>query len=297
MQKIAKPHSFKFEKSKLSALAWGDKDAPLWIALHGWMDNSASFIRIAPIIASNLKVRIIAIDFSGHGLSRHRPPRSEYSMWSYCHDVLDALEELGNPVVTLLGHSLGAGVANILAAIYPDSIKGIVLIDGLLGRLIEPENLINQLRDGISGQRRALPSEKRYQCVEEAINLRVQKSLLPITPCTVGSIVTRSLSGNSQNGYKFTIDRQIATPRPVAFTQAQATAILSGIKCPCLLIQGTQGIVPKRDTNHSCRDSIKRLTIIELEGGHHLHLAKGSADTVAAEIVAWHKQHYDEIQC
>src|SRR5690554_4184502 len=295
MQTIAEPQSFIFEKSKLAALAWGDQKAALWIALHGWMDNAASFIRIAPIIASKLNVRIIALDFSGHGLSRHRPPRSEYSIWSYCHDVLDVLGELGNPSVTLLGHSLGAGVANILAAIYPEQVKRIVLIDGLLGRLIDPEDLITQLRNGISGQRRTLPSEKRYQSVEEAVNLRVQKSLLPITACTVRPIVTRSLSGNSTNGYILTIHRQVSTPRPVAFTQAQATTILSGINCLCLLIQGTQGIVPKRDPNHSCRDSIRKLTIIELEGGHHLHLEKASADKVADEIVNWYERHQDVI--
>lgn len=279
--------TFTFKQSKLSGMAWGSQNDPLWIAMHGWMDNAASFSRIAPIIAKELGIRIIAIDFSGHGHSRHRLPRSEYSMWSYCHDVLDVLDELGNPKVVLLGHSLGAGVANLMAATYPELIRGIILIDGLLGRLVEPKHLVKQLKDGISAQRQNYRHEKHYQDIDEAIEARVRKSLLPISSDTVRPIVVRSLTGDTQNGYRLRIDRQITAPRPVAFSTDQAVAILNMIRCPSLLIQGNQGIIDERDPNHACRNAIKSLAQIKLEGGHHLHLDKNSMWPVASEIIAW----------
>lgn len=271
-------------------MTWGTRGDPLWLALHGWMDNAASFSRIAPILANELGVRIIAVDFSGHGHSRHRPTRSEYSMWSYCHDVLDALDELGNPRVTLLGHSLGAGVANIVAAVYPELVRGIVLIDGLLGRLVEPEHLVKQLRDGISAQRQNYRHEKQYQDIDEAIEARVRKSLLPISSDTVRPIVARSLTGGAQNGYRLRIDRQITAPRPVAFSTDQAVAVLNTIQCPSLLIQGNQGIIDERDPNHACRNAIRSLVQIKLEGGHHLHLDTNSMWPVASEIISWAKK-------
>ncbi len=283
--------TFTFKRSKLSGMTWGSWSDPLWIAMHGWMDNAASFSRIAPIIANELGIRIIAIDFSGHGHSRHRPPRSEYSMWSYCHDVLDVLDELGNPKVALLGHSLGAGVANVMAAAYPELVRRIVLIDGLLGRLVEPEHLVNNLRSGISAQRKDYLYEKQYQNIDEAIEARIRKSLLPITSDTVRPIVVRSLTGDTRNGYRLRIDRQITAPRPVAFSTNQAVAILDNIQCPSLLIQGNQGIIHERDPSHACRKAIKGLTQIKLEGGHHLHLDANSMMPVAGEIITWTKQN------
>ncbi|MEX2473758.1 alpha/beta fold hydrolase [Marinobacter sp.] len=282
--------TFTGKQSKLSGMTWGSRSDPLWIAMHGWMDNAASFSRIAPIIANELGVRIIAIDFSGHGHSRHRPPGSEYSMWSYCHDVLDVLDELGNPKVTLLGHSLGAGVANLMAATYPEFVRGIVLIDGLLGRLVEPEHLVDQLRSGVSAQRKEYLHEKQYQDIDEAIEARVRKSLLPITADAVRPIVIRSLAGDTQNGYRLRIDRQITAPRPVAFSTDQAVAILDNIQCPSLLIEGDRGIIHERDPSHACRKAIKGLTQIKLEGGHHLHIDANSMMPVAGEIIAWTKK-------
>ena len=56
---------------RLAALAWGEPSAPTWLALHGWLDNAASFSRLAPLLCTRLGVRIVALDFSGHGHSLH----------------------------------------------------------------------------------------------------------------------------------------------------------------------------------------------------------------------------------
>lgn len=142
---------------RLAAQVWGpDTASTTWLALHGWADNAATFARLAPDLTDTLNLRIVALDFSGHGHSAHRPPRSEYALWSYSHDALDALDALGLTRVTLLGHSLGAGVANLLAATYPERVQALVLIDGLLGRLATTAGLVGQLRRGspTSGGRR-----------------------------------------------------------------------------------------------------------------------------------------------
>jgi pimeloyl-ACP methyl ester carboxylesterase len=59
---------------------WGDSSATINIlAVHGIMDNAASFDRLAPLlVSSNENIRIVALDFSGHGKSDHRPDFSSY---------------------------------------------------------------------------------------------------------------------------------------------------------------------------------------------------------------------------
>lgn len=282
--------SLTFSKSQLAGLSWGNSNAPTWLALHGWMDNAATFSRIGPMIAGQLGIRIIALDFSGHGHSAHRPPRSEYSMWSYCHDVIDALDELGLAQVTLMGHSLGAGVANILAAIQPERVKALILIDGLLGRLSDPADQVKQLRQGITAQRRLSSRSSHYQDIEQAVEVRVRKSMLPIDKDTARPIVLRNLVGSEQEGYQLRFDRQIMAARPVSFTERQAISIMQGIQCPALLVQGRQGIIPLRDPGQSCRDAIRGLVQVTLDGGHHLHLEPAMANDVANAIVHWSRQ-------
>ena len=55
---------------KIGALAFGDKKNPPILALHGWLDNAASFARLAPLLK---EYYVISIDFPGHGKSDHYP--------------------------------------------------------------------------------------------------------------------------------------------------------------------------------------------------------------------------------
>ena len=50
----------------LKGLAWGDPaDAPV-LALHGWLDNAASFALLAPQLSGHY---VVALDLTGHGQS------------------------------------------------------------------------------------------------------------------------------------------------------------------------------------------------------------------------------------
>ena len=54
---------------ELAAHLYGPEDGQRVIALHGWLDNANSFARLAPLLPG---LRIVALDFAGHGLSAHR---------------------------------------------------------------------------------------------------------------------------------------------------------------------------------------------------------------------------------
>ena len=75
------PQPLSLANGRLAALSWGRQDAPTWLALHGWLDNAASFSRLAPRLANTLGLRIVAIEFRGHGHSTHAPAGSDYALW------------------------------------------------------------------------------------------------------------------------------------------------------------------------------------------------------------------------
>lgn len=78
------------------------------LAIHGWMDNAASFDRLAPFLVERLKCEIVAIDLPGHGKSEHMPYKlgSPYTWETYAAAGLSILEKLQWSNFTILGHSM-----------------------------------------------------------------------------------------------------------------------------------------------------------------------------------------------
>jgi len=78
---------------EVAAHLYGPDDGKPVIALHGWLDNAATFSRLAPRLQG---LRIVALDLPGHGHSDHRPIGAGYNIWDYAHDVLQVAEQAGS---------------------------------------------------------------------------------------------------------------------------------------------------------------------------------------------------------
>jgi pimeloyl-ACP methyl ester carboxylesterase len=100
----------------------GDGDALLLI--HGMAGSSDSWRSVLPPLSK--KFRVIAPDLLGHGESAK--PRSDYSLGAFAVFLRDLLDELGVSQATVVGHSLGGGVAMQFVYQHPDYVKRLVLI-------------------------------------------------------------------------------------------------------------------------------------------------------------------------
>ena len=101
----------------------GPTSGPAVIMLHGYSDSSFSFSRVLPLLPSWL--RVIVPDQRGHGASS----RTEaYSMDDMADDVVELMDVLKVPTVTLVGHSMGSFVARRAAALAPARITRLVLV-------------------------------------------------------------------------------------------------------------------------------------------------------------------------
>lgn len=272
-------------KGRLAALAWGNEAAPTWLALHGWLDNAATFSRLAPLLAERLGIRIVAIDFAGHGLSHRHPPGTDYAIWDYTHDVLDALDSLSLERATLLAHSMGAGVSCLVAAALPERVERLVLIDGL-GTLTSPASeTAEQLRKGLLGHRRAVSVAPRYPDIETAIAARVAGGVTAIDADTATPLVTRNVERLESGQVRLRTDGRLLRPSLVRFCPEQTLALLRRIAAPVLLIEGRDGILGERDTARAARAAVHGLQREVLAGGHHLHLEAEAVDAVAETII------------
>jgi pimeloyl-ACP methyl ester carboxylesterase len=110
-------------------------NGPLVTLLHGIAGSSATWEQV--IAQLRRDVRVVAPDLLGHGESA-KPP-GDYSLGAYANGVRDLLGALGYERGTIVGHSLGGGVAMQFAYQFPERCERLVLVSsGGLGREVHP---------------------------------------------------------------------------------------------------------------------------------------------------------------
>ena len=115
---------------RVAYLDVGSGDETL-LLLHGMAGSSQTWREVVPQLSK--RYRVIAPDLLGHGESAK--PRSDYSLGAFAVSLRDLLDELGITRVTVVGQSLGGGVALQFVYQHPDYCRRLVLISsGGLGQ-------------------------------------------------------------------------------------------------------------------------------------------------------------------
>lgn len=100
-------------------------EGPAVVLVHGVTSSSRTWRSVLPDLARDHQV--IAPDLLGHGASAK--PRGDYSMGAYASGIRDVLSALDVPSATIVGHSLGGGIAMQFAYQFPSWIERLVLVD------------------------------------------------------------------------------------------------------------------------------------------------------------------------
>lgn len=108
------------EGRNISLRSCGGEGNPL-IFLHGLLDSSASFSRLA----NSTKRPVVAIDLPGFG---HSDVPQHTRLKDYADDVNETLEKLGIESCHVVGHSLGGAVASSLADRHGDKVSSLTLL-------------------------------------------------------------------------------------------------------------------------------------------------------------------------
>lgn len=109
------PFSVKANDLDIHGLKFGDGEEVV-IALHGWLDNSASFAPMLTDVPSNQTW--YCIDFAGHGLSSWRSPQAHYYFIDYVDDVYALITALKLKKVHLVGHSMGGDGRGFICELF-----------------------------------------------------------------------------------------------------------------------------------------------------------------------------------
>lgn len=252
---------------RLAALEWGPSDGAPVLAIHGWLDNAATFAGLAPMLEG---FRVTALDLTGHGRSEHRPEAHSHYFVDWVPEVIEAADFMGFERFVLIGHSMGAGIASLLPAAVPGRVARLVLLEGAGPLTTPPGEAPALLRRALEDECRVVNSKARiHPDLGSAVAARCQGT--DLDPASARVLVERSVE-SVPDGVRFTFDPRLKTRSRWRFTEEQVLAFLAAIDCPVLAVRATSGWPVPEDQMKTRLDAIPDVTRIEIEGGHHVHL-------------------------
>jgi pimeloyl-ACP methyl ester carboxylesterase len=108
---------------------------PLVLLVHGIASRAQQWERVMAELGDS--AHVVAPDLLGHGMSAK--PRGDYSLGAHANGLRDLLAALGHDRVTVVGHSLGGGIAMQFAYQFPERVERLALVGaGGLGKEVTP---------------------------------------------------------------------------------------------------------------------------------------------------------------
>ncbi|MDX1804180.1 MAG: alpha/beta hydrolase [Alcanivorax sp.] len=250
---------------QLAALQWPGQGEPI-LALHGWLDNAASFLPLA----EHIRQPMVAMDFAGHGLSDHRPGQVALHLIDHVRDVMAVADALGWQRFTLMGHSMGAGVATFVAATFPERVSRLVLIEGLGPPTTAADEAPDTLRKAIADMA-ALPDKRKpvYCDQDDAVAART-RGFGGLSVAASRLLCERGLM-TVEGGWTWRADSRLRLTSSLRLTEEQVEGFVRAIQAPVCLVVGDQGLGNSGFFSHRLA-WLKNLRLETLSGRHHLHM-------------------------
>ncbi|KAI8912908.1 Alpha/Beta hydrolase protein [Powellomyces hirtus] len=294
---------------------WGDptKTGPSRrvFCCHGWLDNAASFDRLAPRIAA-AGACVVAIDAPGHGLSGWKSQNGGYYLWDLMDDILGVVDALEWETFTAIGHSTGGHILASFAGTFPTRITDLILLDSIgpavqftpANEAVEMASFIRRRRElNARGGTAGAGNEKRtrvYQTFEDAARARCRgftavsidaarilcdRGMRPVYPTsTVGGGITGEVA------YQWRTDPRLTLWGYLRTSENAIENVWRGITAQVLVCLGARsGLFSVTNDRHKRRLAALRdlTTRVMPDAGHHMHLESETVDAVAAECLTF----------
>jgi pimeloyl-ACP methyl ester carboxylesterase len=272
MQSSPTEITLEFDGKTIAARQWGNPDGEPVLALHGWLDNCASFQRLAPLLGD---INLLAVDMAGHGRSYHRSHHANYNIWEEVEDIVGVAEAMGWRQFSILGHSRGAVAAMLTAGTFPKRIKRLALIDGLVPPPAQdmdaPETLAKAIAQRLRYGARKL---RHFANMHEAVAAR-KNGMFSLSD-TAAQLLAERGTRPCDGGYTWSTDQRLMATSTAKLNNAQVQAFLDRAQMPVRLVLAQNGIANMIQRLRPVLESYSNITVLELPGGHHLHMEEGA---------------------
>lgn len=222
-------------RTRLRVWEWGDPADPVVLCAHGAYDHGRMFDELAPAVAAE-GYHVRAVDLRGHGDSGDLSTGLTFEA-----SVLDLgilARHAGHPV-GLLGHSMGAGMLFNVAAVWPESVRWVISLDGLGPPASDIDNRALDesaamawpaLIKALGRDRRVFADRDAMRSQRAAVNTRMPAAWL--------DHLVEHGSMEAPGGVSWKWDPLFNTFLPDGFNTSWITEDYHHIACPVLAIMG-----------------------------------------------------------
>ena len=239
------------------------------LALHGWLDNCASFDYLAPL----LNAEVVCIDLAGHGRSSARKHLGAYNLWLDIPEILAVADQLDWLTFEVLGHSRGAAIAFLLTSVFPKRIERLMCIDGifpLTGSASEgPDQLFHSINGVKKQMARPLSAHSTY---DAAVQARA-KGMFPLALSDAQILAAWGVEPYLQ-GYRWRYDPKLNAPSELRLVPEQLAAFAAAINAPVFIALASRGTVVGSSEAMALLACYEHWQIHTLSGGHHFHMSE-----------------------
>jgi len=264
-------HFFYSQRLKLHYVDWGNHDKPLAILVHGGRDHARNWDFVA--LALRDRFHIVAPDLRGHGDSDWAIGGA-YSITDHVLDLGQLMTAL-QPIapVTLMGHSLGAGVVLQRAGVFPEAVKAIIAIEGLgpPGAMLRETPAYERMESWVTDMRALAQRRPReYTTIEQAM-MRMREANPHLSEEMAHHLTIYGVRRNENGTFSWKYDNYTRATSPYLFNLKDAMEIWSRIRCPTLLVRGDSSWAGdwERDGRLDAFRSAELVTI--KNAGHWVH--------------------------
>lgn len=272
---------------------WGERTERPIVLLHGFMDCGATWQFLADSLPSSWS--LAAPDWRGFGHSDWTP--DGYWFPDYLADLealLDAL--VPGEKARVIGHSMGANVAQIYAGIRPKRLEWLVNLEGLGLAPSNPQQAPARFAQWLD-ELRQRPRERRYGSVSELASYLQARSpgLTAERADFIARAWTRPVRAAGRQGseagppageVELLFDPRHRRVNPMLYRREEARACWAAVQAPVLLVTGDASDHASRIRTHGeeMRRDIRHLRSVTIGGvGHMMHHENPAA--VARHIV------------
>ncbi len=266
-------HTYFSQRLRLHYVDWGNEEAAPLLLIHGGRDHCRNWDWVADAFREDY--HIIAPDLRGHGDSQWMMGGT-YDLTDFVYDIAQLIHQKKLNPVTIVAHSMGGAVALRYVGLYPETVKKLVVIEGLgpSPKMIadrgktplheRTRNWIDQMRQLSSRQPR------RYDSILDAFK-RMQEENPHLSPERARHLTIHGVSQNEDGTYSWKFDNYVRAFSPAGFNPEETQAIWSRIDCPTLLIRGTESWASDPEQDGRAKH-FKNARVVNIEkAGHWVH--------------------------
>jgi len=274
----ATPFELQLDGVRIAGLRAGNPAGLKVLALHGWLDNAASFL---PLAAQLPTLDLVMVDLPGHGYSDNLPLTTPYTTPQAIVQTLAIADALGWDRFVLLGHSMGAAIASLVAAVAADRVQALVSIEALGGLTAPAGETVQRLRTYVDAMLK-LDAKQLRVFPDLSAPVRARMMVNQLSEGSARLLVERGVKP-VDGGWSWRSDPRLMLPTAIRMTEEQVCDVVSAILCPAQVIYATPAQAYFPEPERSQRAALLRDGRLHTLPGHH-HVHMDQAEAVAAII-------------